>query len=174
MASKIKNLGTGPSAEIDGSSFQIGIIVAEYHEHITFKLRDGAVETLKKHGVVDQNIVIEYVPGAFELPMAAALLQQSDYFDALICIGCVIKGDTDHDVYINQAVTNELMRLSTDFMIPIQYGLLTTNTEQQAIDRAGGALGNKGAECALATLKMVAMAERLINIEGEDDLALFN
>ncbi len=174
MASKIKTLGTETSANIDGTAFHIGIVVAEYHEHITMKLRDGAVETLRKHGVREQNIVIEYVPGAFELPMAVALLHQSDYFDAIICLGCVIKGDTDHDVYINQAVTNELMRLSTDFIVPIQYGLLTTNTEQQAIDRAGGALGNKGVECALATLKMVALAERLIDFDEEDDLALYN
>lgn len=173
MASEIKKLGEEKNEElINGSEFAFNIIVSEYHSHITFALRDGAVNLFKKHGVLEENIIVDYVPGAFELPVAASALAINNFNNGIICIGCVIKGDTDHDIYINQAVANELCRLSADNVLPIQFGLLTTNTEQQALDRAGGKLGNKGEECALAALKMAVFMEKNSSYSGleEDDL----
>jgi len=98
-------------------------------------------------------------------------LQQYE-FNAVICLGCVIKGDTDHDQYINQAVSNELMRLSTEMLTPVIFGLLTTNDLQQALDRSGGKHGNKGEECAMAALKMAALYQR--HDVADDDASLYN
>ena len=161
MSSRIKNLSAYDPTEIpDGTEFRIGIVVSEYHQNITFALRDAAIKTLLENGVAQENIPIEYVPGAFELPLGANVLFTGMECDAVIAIGCVIKGDTEHDQYINTAVTNELMQMNTEFIAPFIFGLLTTNTLAQAQDRAGGKLGNKGTECAIAALKMCALIER--------------
>lgn len=174
MASNLKNLSKGAtSLGIDGSNFAIGILVSEYHDHITNALRDGCLKVLLEHGVETDNIILDYVPGAYELPVAAAIMLENYELDAVICFGCVIKGDTDHDKYINQAVTNELMRLGSEMLTPVIFGLLTTNDEQQALDRAGGKHGNKGEECGAAALKMAAFYTRHGNFE-EDGSPLFN
>jgi 6,7-dimethyl-8-ribityllumazine synthase len=173
MASKLKNLSSHTiSNDIDGKSFSVGVIVSEYHENITGALLQGCIETLLKHGVDEKNIVVDFVPGAYELPSAAALFLQQYEFNAVICLGCVIKGDTDHDQYINQAVSNELMRLSTEMLTPVSFGLLTTNDLQQALDRSGGKHGNKGEECAMAALKMAALYQR--HDVADDDASLYN
>ncbi|MFN8310684.1 MAG: 6,7-dimethyl-8-ribityllumazine synthase [Chitinophagales bacterium] len=173
MASELKNLSSYTPAEVpNGAEYRIGIVVSEYHSEITFALRDGAVETLLQNGVLRENIVVDYVPGAFELPLGAQLVFTGMECDAVIALGCVVKGDTEHDVYINTAVANELMMLGTEYEAPFVFGLLTTNTMQQAKDRSGGKLGNKGTECAVAALKMLALIERCE--VDEDDNSYLN
>ena len=174
MATNLKNLSNYDPSEIpDGSDFSIGIIVSEYNSDITFALRDACLKALLAHNVSADNITVDYAPGAFELPLAAQTLYLGEMCNAVIVLGCVIKGDTDHDIYINQAVTQALMNLSLEMDVPFVFGLLTTNDHQQAQDRAGGKHGNKGTECAIAALKMLAMQDR--HKMDDDDLdALFD
>lgn len=135
---------------------RIAIAVAEWNGHITSALCDGAVELLHNNGLTDDDIAVVSVPGAVELTFAASKLIETGNFDAVIIIGCVIKGDTPHFDYVCQSVTQGMTSLNSDCDIPVIFGVLTVNEEQQALDRAGGCLGNKGAEAAEAALKMVA------------------
>lgn len=162
MASKNKSLSehkefSAPNA----GKYKIGLVISEYHEEITIALMSGAVETLKQYGVKEKHIYIEFVPGAYEMPLAAKWLYQARKADAVLCLGCVIKGDTDHDIYINNAVSEAVMRLNMETGNPFVFGLLTPNNLQQAKDRAGGKHGNKGTECAVAALKMLVLKENL-------------
>lgn len=136
---------------------RIAIAVAEWNCHITSALRDGAVSLLKSNGLKDEDIAVVSVPGAVELTFAASKLIETGNFDAVIIIGCVIKGDTPHFDYVCQSVTQGMTSLNADCDIPVIFGVLTVNEEQQALDRAGGALGNKGTEAAETALKMVAL-----------------
>jgi 6,7-dimethyl-8-ribityllumazine synthase len=174
MATNLRNLSNYDPTEVpDGVDFSIGIIVSEYNSEITFALRDACVKTLLENNVSAENITVDYAPGAFELPLAAQTLYLSEMCHAVIVLGCVIKGDTDHDIYINQSVSQALMSLSLEMDIPFIFGLLTTNDHQQALDRAGGKHGNKGTECAIAALKMLALQERHKMDDDELD-ALFD
>ena len=162
MSSKQKNLSTHKDFLIKHSAkFKIAIAVSEYNEDITFALRDGCIDTLKKHGVKEKNIIVKLVPGAFELPLAASWLYEYGNVDAVICLGCVIKGDTDHDIYINNSVSKAVMDLGLETGAPFVFGVITPNNHQQAKDRAGGKHGNKGVECAVATLKMLELKAEL-------------
>ena len=136
---------------------RMAIAVAEWNGHITGALRDGAVELLRANGLSDDDIAVVSVPGAVELTFAASKLIESGNFDAIIIIGCVIKGDTPHFDYVCQSVTQGMTQLNADCDIPVIFGVLTVNEEQQALDRAGGSLGNKGAEAAETAIKMVAL-----------------
>lgn len=136
---------------------RIAIAVAEWNGHITSALRDGAVSLLKSNGLKDEDIAVVSVPGAVELTFAASKLIETGNFDAVIIIGCVIKGDTPHFDYVCQSVTQGMTSLNADCDIPVIFGVLTVNEEQQALDRAGGSLGNKGTEAAETALKMVAL-----------------
>ena len=174
MATNLKNLSNYDPSEVpDGSEFSFGIIVSEYNSDITFSLRDACVKTLLAHNVSAENITVDYAPGAFELPVAAQSLYFGTMCDAVIVLGCVIKGDTDHDIYINQAVSQGIMNLGIELDMPFIFGLLTTNDHQQAVDRAGGKHGNKGTECAIAALKMLALQERHA-MDDKDMDALFD
>jgi 6,7-dimethyl-8-ribityllumazine synthase len=158
MASALQNLSTYDTEKVpSGTGKVFGIVVAEWNKHITFELLKGCVETLIKHGVADNDIHVTFVPGTFELPYAAKKLTQSHHLSSVICLGCVIKGETDHDVYINTSVANALQNLNIQFDIPFIFGVLTPNNEQQALDRAGGVHGNKGVEAAVTALKMSAI-----------------
>lgn len=160
MASAINNLSEYNAAEIPNvEDLKFGIVVSTYNEHITFALKDACIETLQKHGAQSSAIFVEFVPGAFELPYAAKMLAQQQQVDAVIILGCVIKGGTDHDKYINHAVAQGIMQLNLQFELPFIFGLLTPNTEQQAIDRAGGKHGNKGVEAAIAAIKTTVLAK---------------
>ena len=174
MATNLKNLSNYDPTEVpDGAEFSVGIIVSEYNSDITFALRDACLKTLLAHNVSAENITVDYAPGAFELPVAAQSLYFGTQCDAVIVLGCVIKGDTDHDIYINQAVAQGIMNLGIELDMPFVFGLLTVNDHQQAVDRAGGKHGNKGTECAIAALKMLALQER--HKMDDDDLdALFD
>lgn len=145
----------------DATDMRFGIIVAEWNSHITDNLLQGALSTLKEHGVSDTAITVMHVPGSFELIYGCAELARHGLVDVIIAIGCVIRGDTPHFDYICQGVTAELARQNTNGNVPIVYGLLTVNTEEQARERAGGKLGNKGSEYALTAIKMVDFAWQL-------------
>ncbi len=138
----------------DGSSFKIGIVVSEWNADITNALLDGAKETLLKAGVPDDNIDVLYVPGSFELPWGARQIMKPGKKDAVICLGCNIQGETKQDEYNASAVASGTMQLGLMSGIPVIFGVLTTNTEEQAKDRSGGKHGNKGSEAAVAALQM--------------------
>ena len=156
MASAITNLSAHDSSAVpDASSMKFGIVVSEYNSEITSALLDGCSTTLKKYNAGDDAISIHFVPGAFELPCGAKLLVETKKIDAIVCIGCVIKGETKHDDFINHAIANGMIQLSIQSGIPVIFGVLTPNNLQQAKDRAGGKHGNKGVEAAVAAIKMV-------------------
>lgn len=163
MATSLRNLSSYDENNMpDGSNFMIGIVVSDWNSHITHQLFQACQATLLKHKVKDSSIAVVQVPGAFELPVAAKMLLSARSCDAVICIGCVIKGETKHDEYINNAVAHGLTNLSILSGKPIVFGLLTPDTEQQAIDRAGGIHGNKGDEAAVTALRMIDLHKQLI------------
>jgi 6,7-dimethyl-8-ribityllumazine synthase len=158
MASSLKNLSDHDPATIpDGSSFKIGITVSEWNEEVTAALLEGTINTLEKYGVLKENIMVRTVPGSFELTFGARVVAEQFNPDAVICLGCVIQGETRHFDYICQGVTFGITELNLDYDIPFVFGVLTTDNLQQALDRAGGKLGNKGDEAAITALKMAAL-----------------
>jgi len=138
----------------DGSSFKFGIVVSQWNHDITDALLAGAKETLLKANVKEENIEVLSVPGSFELPWGARQLIKADRKDGIICLGCLIQGETKHDEYIASAVANGIMQLSIMSGLPVIFGVLTTHTVEQAKERAGGTHGNKGSEAAAAVLQM--------------------
>ena len=162
MTAKKKNLNETRVKDLcDMSEKVIGLVVSEWNEEITSTLAAGAKKTLMKHGVVESNIHTLYVPGSFELPMGVRLLAAKEKIDAAICIGCVIKGETKHDEYINNAVASGIMSLGLASGKPVIFGVLTPNDYDQAKDRAGGKHGNKGVEAAHTALRMISLAHGL-------------
>ena len=162
MASSIYNIdnivsGGMPTAD----DMRIGIVVSEWNDNITMDLLAGAVETLQQYGVRQENILIKTVPGSFELIFGCAQMAKSGLVDGIIAIGCVIRGDTPHFEYISSGVTNGLSELNCTNDVPIIFGVLTTNNLQQAEERAGGILGNKGNEYAATVIKMVDLRRSL-------------
>ena len=145
----------------DASEMRFGIVVSEWNHDITGALLEGAVKTLKKHGAKDENILVYTVPGSFELTFGSAQLVKSGKVDAVIALGCVIRGETPHFDYVCNGATQGLTHLNATQDIPVIYGLITTNNMQQAEDRAGGKLGNKGDECAVTAIKMIDFVCRL-------------
>lgn len=146
-----------PSTVPSAKGMRFGIVVSDWNNKITWALLEGCVSTLKKHGTIDQNIVVKHVPGSFELPLAGQFIAEYDDVDAVISLGCVIQGETPHFTYVCQGVTQGIASLNLEYNIPFIFGLLTTNTQQQAIDRAGGKHGNKGDEAAVTAIKMAAL-----------------
>ncbi len=158
MASALKNLSSYDDSTIPAADEMIfGIVVSEWNAQITHALYEGCYDTLLKHGAKAENIFTMQVPGSFELPAGARLLVGKHNPDAVICLGCVIKGETNHNEYINQAVANGLVNLSIASGRPFIFGVLTPNDEQQALDRAGGKYGNKGVEAAVTAIRMAAL-----------------
>jgi 6,7-dimethyl-8-ribityllumazine synthase len=155
MATAFHNLSEyDPTSIPDASNMNFGIVVSEWNPEITGALLNGAVKTLEKHGALPENIHVKTVPGSFELIYGAHQMTLNDGYDAIIILGCVIRGETPHFDYICQGVTYGIARLNAKSDIPVIFGLLTTNDMQQAKDRAGGCLGNKGDECAIDAIKM--------------------
>lgn len=155
MATALRNLSSDDATKVpDASNMCFGIVVSEWNPEITGALLEGAVNTLERHGAIPENIHVKTVPGSFELIYGAHQMVLNGGYDALIVLGSVIKGDTPHFDYICQGVTTGIARLNTTSEIPIIYGLLTTDNLEQALDRAGGKLGNKGDECAVDAIKM--------------------
>ncbi|MEN9919372.1 MAG: hypothetical protein RL662_1808 [Bacteroidota bacterium] len=161
MATAYQNLSSyNPSTVPNGADMKIGVLVSEWNEKITKALCDGACETLVKHGVSSNNILIDYVPGSFELIYGAQIFADAHELDAVIVLGCVVRGDTPHFDYVCSGVTQEIARLNVMHSIPFIFGLLTTDDMQQAEDRSGGKHGNKGDECAITALKMIDFTRR--------------
>ncbi|MCI6702334.1 MAG: 6,7-dimethyl-8-ribityllumazine synthase [Prevotellaceae bacterium] len=155
MATSLHNLSEYDLESVpDASNMCFGVVVSEWNPDVTGALLDGTVQTLQKHGALPENIHVKTVPGSFELVYGAHRMTLNGGYDAIIILGCVIKGETPHFDYICQGVTYGIARLNATSEIPIIYGLLTTNNLQQAIDRSGGKLGNKGDECAIDAIKM--------------------
>lgn len=158
MATDLKNLSDYDLNAIPpADGFKFGIVVSEWNFEITKSLSDAACQTLTKHGVREKDILKKFVPGSFELTLGAQFMAEYSEVDAIICVGCVIRGETPHFDYICQSVTHGITELNLAYNIPFIFGVLTTNTLQQARDRAGGKNGNKGDEAAVAAIKMVAL-----------------
>jgi 6,7-dimethyl-8-ribityllumazine synthase len=136
---------------------RFGLVVAEWNFEITSALANAAVDTLKRHGATDENIRVKYVPGSFELPLGAQFFAEMQNVDAVILLGCVIRGETPHFDYICSGVTRGTMELNLKYNKPFIFGVLTTENLQQAKDRAGGRLGNKGDEAAVTAIKMASL-----------------
>ncbi len=155
MATELHHLSDYDATKVpDASNMCFGIAVADWNPQVTNALLSGCVKTLQVHGTIPENIHIKRVPGSFELVFAAAQMCKYDGFDAIIILGSVIRGETPHFDYICAGVTQGIAHLNATQNIPVIYGLLTTNDLQQALDRAGGRLGNKGDECAVVAIKM--------------------
>ncbi len=158
MASAHKNLSTYDVSDLpDAAPMRFGVVVADWNADITHSLYAGCHETLLKHGASEDNIHTVQVPGTFELPAAARMLAGREKLDAVICLGCVIKGETKHDEYINNAVSQGLVNLSIATGQPFIFGVLTPNSHEQALDRAGGKHGNKGVEAAVTAIRMAEL-----------------
>ena len=155
MSSQHKNLSDFSETDVPSAApYHFAIIVAEWNADITNALYQGALTTLVKRGALTENIFTYYVPGSFELTSAADILLQNQNVDAVICLGCVIQGETKHFDFICNAVANGLSNVAIKYSKPVIFGVLTTDNMQQAIDRAGGVHGNKGDEAAITAIKM--------------------
>jgi 6,7-dimethyl-8-ribityllumazine synthase len=144
-----------------GVGRRVAVVASRFNEPIVKKLVDGALEALLKYGVVFEDIDVVWVPGAWELPLAARWLLASDRYDGIVAVGAVIRGDTAHFDYIAGEASKGLAEASAESETPIGFGVLTTDTEEQAEERAGGAHGNKGWDAAVAMLEMADLVDRL-------------
>jgi 6,7-dimethyl-8-ribityllumazine synthase len=140
---------------------RLAIVVSRWNESITQKLLDGAVSTLTARGIPDERIDVAWVPGAWEIPLVAQRLADSQRYRAVLCLGAVIRGETTHDQHINRAVSTAISDIGLNAGLPVLFGILTCETMEQAIHRAGGNVGNKGSECAEAALAMIGLLKNL-------------
>ena len=140
---------------------KIGIVAARFNEFITSKLLGGAVDALNRHEIPEENIEVAWVPGAFEIPLIASKMAKSGRYDAVICLGAVIRGSTSHYDYVCSEVSKGIASVSLASDVPVMFGVLTTDTIEQAIDRAGTKAGNKGFDCAVGAIEMVNLIREL-------------
>lgn len=162
MATQLKNLSDFSKTDIPSAErYRFGIVTAEWNTEITGALYEGAYQSLINHGALPDKIFAYTVPGSFELSSGADLLLTNAHFDAVICLGCVIQGETRHFDFICNAVANGVTAVSIKHNKPVIFGVLTTDNQEQATDRAGGKHGNKGDEAAVTAIKMAALAETL-------------
>ena len=163
MASSLHNLSDyDPKSVPSAEGMRFAVVVSEWNSKITHSLMRGAVDTLLAHGAREEDIQVRMVPGSFELVFGSAQVVKAGVADAVIAIGCLIKGDTPHFDYICQGATQGLAELNVRQDVPVIYGLLTCNNMDQAEDRCGGILGNKGGECAVTAIKMVHYRRQLL------------
>ena len=159
MTEKKKNLSDYTPFEFSSAQkIRIGIVVSEWNDRITDSLLKGAEESLLEHGILQENILVKHVPGSFELPLGANWMLEKTNVDAVICIGCIIQGETRHFDFIAQAVADGIMNVGLKFSKPVIFSVLTCNTMEQAEDRSGGKHGNKGVEGAVSALKMLELS----------------
>ena len=140
---------------------RVGIVAARFNEFITSKLVGGALDGLKRHDVKEEDIDVAWVPGAFEIPLIASKMAKSKKYDAVICVGAVIRGSTSHYDYVCSEVSKGIANVSLNSDIPVMFGVLTTDNIEQAIERAGSKAGNKGYECATGAIEMVNLIRAL-------------
>jgi len=162
MSSVNKNLSVNEGSKIpNASAFKFGIVCSEWNHEITNALKEGAIKTLLANGAKADNIIVREVPGSFELTLGAQYMAEATDVDAVICLGCVIQGETRHFDFICDAVAKGITDLNIEYNMPFIFGVLTPNDQQQAIDRAGGKHGNKGDEAAVTAIKMLALRDSL-------------
>jgi 6,7-dimethyl-8-ribityllumazine synthase len=162
MSTELKSLSDYNSTGVpNAENMRFGIVVAEWNSEITNALYEAAYNTLLKNGAKQDNIVSKKVPGSFELTSGAKYLAEYGKFDAIICLGCIIKGETPHFNYISHSVTHGITELNLKYTIPFIFGVLTTDNLRQARDRAGGKHGNKGDEAAVTAIKMAAIHNQM-------------
>ena len=143
------------------SGIKVGIVVSRFNEFITNKLLEGALDGLRRHGVPDEDVTAAWVPGAFEIPMVAQKMVQSGKYDAVIALGCVIRGATSHYELVCSEVAKGVAQTSLKSGVPVMFGVITTENLEQAIDRAGAKVGNKGYECALGAIELVNLMRQI-------------
>lgn len=146
--------------ELNGAGLRIAIIGARFNDHIVVPLRDGALRGLERLGVADNDIIEAWVPGAFELPLAAQALAETGKVDAIVCLGTVIRGDTPHFDYVCGEAARGIQDAQLTTGVPVMFGVLTVNTEQQAIDRSGPGIDNKGDEAAVGAVEMALLLKK--------------
>ncbi len=162
MSEKKKNLSDiNRNYSADTSDMRIGIVISEWNGEITSAMLKGAIDTMRGMGVNENNIYVHYVPGSFELPLGAKLLAANHKTDAVICLGCIIQGETRHFEFISNAVANGITNVGLDTDIPVIFGVLTTDNYQQAKDRAGGKHGNKGEEAGATAVNMIKLKRKI-------------
>jgi 6,7-dimethyl-8-ribityllumazine synthase len=144
-----------------GDGLKVGIVVSRFNEFITNKLLDGALDALRRHGVDDESIDIAWTPGAFEIPLVSKKMATSKKYDAIIALGAVIRGDTPHFDYVANEVSKGIAKISVDYDVPVIFGVLTTDTVEQAIMRAGTKSGNKGFEAAVTAIEMANLIKEI-------------
>ena len=149
------------TGSLEGAGLRVGIVVARFNRTVTESLLRGALEALERHGVAATDVIVVHVPGAFEVPFAARRLARSGAYDALVCLGAVVRGDTPHFEYIASEVTRGLGRVIADHHVPVAFGVLTTDTIEQALERAGASHGNKGYEAAVTAIEMARLGREL-------------
>ena len=156
---KLKNQEDKKMRVLEGNvvaeGIKIGIVAARFNEFITSKLLSGAIDTLQRHDVKPEDIDVAWVPGAFEIPLIASKMAQTGKYDALICLGAVIRGNTSHYDYVCSEVSKGIAQVSLNRNLPVMFGVLTTENIEQAIERAGTKAGNKGSECAESAIEMI-------------------
>lgn len=158
----VSHLNTEYFADFDHSTVRLGLVYSEWNNEIIGRLYTACIDTLLVHNITKDQIKELKVPGSYELPFGARLLLEHNKLDAVICLGCVIKGETTHDEHINRAVSSGLMQLGLMTNTPIIFGVLTTNDLSQAIERSGGSKGNKGTDAAISALKMIGLSKQLV------------
>ena len=162
MASNLQNLSEYDPASIPSArGMKFGIVVADWNREITHNLLAGAIKTLEQYGASTNDIAVHHVPGSFELPLGAQMIADSINPDAIICLGCVIQGETRHFDYICQGVTQGITDLNLNYKLPFIFGVLTTDSQEQARDRSGGKHGNKGDEAAVTAIHMIELGRKL-------------
>ena len=142
-------------------NIKVGIVAARFNEFIVSKLVDGAVDGLTRHGVSEESIDVAWVPGAFEIPLIAKKMAESKKYDAVICVGAVIRGSTSHYDYVCNEVSKGIANVSLETGVPVMFGVITTENIEQAIERSGSKAGNKGYECALGAIEMINLIKEL-------------
>lgn len=145
----------------DCNGLKIGLVVSRFNEMITERLLDGALDHLRRNGISEDEMTVVRVPGSFEIPLAAQKLAQTGNLDAIICLGALIRGETPHFEYIAHRVTEGIGQVSLKFDLPVTYGVITANTLEQAVNRAGAKHGNKGVEAAQSAVEMANLAKKL-------------
>ncbi len=149
------------SGNLTANGMKMGIVVARFNDFITSKLLEGARDAMVRHGMNAADIDVAWVPGAFEIPLAANKMAQSGKYDAVICLGAVIRGATSHYDYVCAEVSKGIAQVMLNTGVPVTFGVLTTDTIEQAVERAGSKAGNKGAECATTAIEMVDLLKQI-------------
>ncbi len=161
MATTRAESSHGVNSQLTAKGLRFGLVVADFNQEVTGQLKAGAIQALQDHGALEDDIICRHVPGSIELTLGAQLMAEHLNVDAVICLGSVIQGETRHFDYVCDSVTQGITQLNLRYQMPFIFGVLTTDNQQQALDRAGGKFGNKGQEAAETAIRMVALRQDL-------------